>query len=346
MSNISSKNTSANENFLLQLNTRIGRNRDLKTKIAGELGICTSNFYKKLRGDTGFSLDEIGLLAKEFNISVDSCIGIERPGNIVYLPNWKAPVNNAEEYILRLNKLLKEFNRAGNPEISYLTREVPFPYYLIEPDVASFKLFIFSRFVWVNSGFTAGYKYRKDLFSPFIHKKIANLWDGYATIPSLEIWNPNILDNTLQQILFALKNNLFENQHDALSILEKIRNIMRRVRQMALNGIKIPHNNRSKTGKFILLNNSIMHTNNIILLESTDHNNVLLTHDNPNFITSDDADVISYTKKWRQTLIDSSDKISGDNREPLEDFFRVHDNKIDITYRKIITFISKDEEIF
>lgn len=333
----------ANENFLLQLNARIGRNREMKVQLADDLGICNSNLYKKLRGDTAFSLDEIGLLAKKFNISVDSCIGIERPGNIVYLPNWNAPVSNAEEYIMKLDKLLEQLIASDNPQITYLTREVPFPFYLIEPDVASFKLFIFSKFVWESNGFS---KYRKDLFIPFLLNQMSNLWDGYASIPSREIWNPNILDNTLQQILFALKNNLFENEQDSLSILESIRNIMRRARQMALNQIKIPYNNSAKTGKFVLLNNSIMHTNNIILLESDDGDNVLMTHDNPNFIISNDMDMINYTKKWKQTLMGSSQVLSDLNREPLEDFFKIQNNKIDIVYRRIISFISEDEEIF
>jgi hypothetical protein len=58
----------------------------------------------------------------------------------------------------------------------------------------------------------------------------------------------------------------------------------------------------SSTVKFEMYHNEIAHTNNILLLKAPDFNQIYFAYDNPNYIITDEENIIKYTTDWFETM--------------------------------------------
>ena len=65
------------QDLLIQLKNRIRQNSTLVTKLVDILSLEKMAVYRRLRKEVPFTFEEIVLIAKEFNISLDSMLGVD-----------------------------------------------------------------------------------------------------------------------------------------------------------------------------------------------------------------------------------------------------------------------------
>ena len=65
------------QNLLIQLRNRINQNSKLVTKLTDILSLEKMAIYRRLRQEVPFTFEEIVAIAKEFNISLDSMLGVD-----------------------------------------------------------------------------------------------------------------------------------------------------------------------------------------------------------------------------------------------------------------------------
>lgn len=325
-------------NYLLQevlkaIRLKPGFREELET----EMCMASSTFYKRLNNSTPFSTGEIIYLAKKLNISIDSLIFDKGQAIKIQLPGMLQPVLKIEDYVERLGSYLAQVNQMPDTRISYTSFEVPFFYYCMDPVVGIFKLFMFANAIWELKTFEDGAEFSIQHYSPELLAKIENLWKEYSTLDSAEIWNPNIWDNTIQQLLYMVEINGFAEKEMPIVLLDKIEKILDRVERMVKDNKKssIPLRKDVRQGSLHVFNNRMIYSNNIIIVENEVNPFLFIIHDNPNFFICQDKILVDYTLNWFSALQRRSYNMSQASGHHRISFFKALRKKMDSVRKRI-----------
>ena len=309
MLNINEWNEKIGEYIRSEIQKRIQQNPGLKSDLAEAMYLAPSTFYKRLRGDTEFTVGEIAFLIRKFGLSFDSNVFDPGESIKIKLPGMISPVTSIEDYIYRLKELLSQVKLLPDAKIHYTTHEVPFFFYCIEPILGAFKLFMFANAVWGLKTFEDGANFDPSHYSDEALESIGDLWEQYAILDSSEVWNPNIWDNTIQQLLFMAEIKAFPDNSVPLMLLDKIDSILIKIEEMIISGAKKSAKARANAGAPIqVYNNRMIYSNNVIIVQNTFKPIIFIIHDNPNFFICEDENLIDYTLEWIKTLEKKSSK--------------------------------------
>lgn len=297
------------------------------------LHVSTDTIYKKARMDSFYSLDEVIILMKHFGISLDEMV-FDRSDHVHFkMPQLTRPVKNIEEYLGQLANTFQMVQQAKNVKLYYATRELPIFYYFLNDTLAAFKLFVFGRTVW-NISRMADACYSKDLFDPEIFQLTKNIWNHYAQYNSEEYWNNNVMDNTIQQLLYYFDCGVITTC-DAISIIEALKEVTSRCKKMAITNSK---NLLYNQNNYKLYNNKIMHTSNHVRVSSDDFNVLYLTYDSPNFIISENSALLHYTDQWYNSIQENSYYLGKGSGHHALDFFNSIIEKITAVEKRILNY--------
>lgn len=272
-----------------------------KASLASMLNIALGTLYKKLNGDSEFSLGEALFLCKELGIDFSHLTDQTSTKIVIDLPHLGSGVKSIMEYLENLEKLLLLAGRQKDLSIWYVTHELPIFYYFTDTNLGLFKLYTYARSVWEIDRFDYNTPYDPSAFDPEVIGKMKKLWSMYANLNTIEIWNTAILDNTYNQLMTVKDFALYTNEEDLRLILDGFKQVISKIENMIYSQSK---NGTAENIRIYL--NSMVFTNNIILLKSELLNLLITVHDNPNFFTSTDTRFLRRTKQWIDKLIKQS----------------------------------------
>ena len=292
--------------------------------------------YRRMRGETFLTPDQVALLAQHFNISVDALIGDSDAVYFTYNA-FTSGTKDFEQFLMTYVKELQQASRLPEYKFYYASVELPLFQALFFPELMAFKLYIWGR--------TAlELEYIKDLkfdFSIIPHpvlRLIDDMLQMYISIPSTELWSQNIIDNTLNQIEYYVSCNSFKNNADALVLCDRLIELTQHMQRMAERGHKFPLGGKpeSATGAtFDLYHNEMVHTNNTILSMTGQGKVLFTTLSNPNFLKSTDQDICEHIEGWFQRIITKSNSISNHAEKNREWFFNRLRRKIEQSKQRI-----------
>ncbi len=308
-------------------------------------GVSRSNIYKKIKGDTSLSIVELISIMKRFHIGFDQFV-IDRSTNVeFYFPYLERPIKNFLDYVVPLHKIVEDFSLLPDIDIYYATAELPFFYYYMSKPLTSFKLYSYAHTTWQLPGYTDR-KFDVSEFSEMIHLNpyIDGLIRNYYKMPNTELWNINILNNTLNQIKTFLRSGLFEDSDYTLVLLDELRVLINHVCLMAEHGKKFilgKSEPNDQSADFYLFHNEIAHTNNTLVVLSKQMNAVFTAFDNPNFIISRNPALIAHTMRWMSSIKTHSVSVTKDAKNNRLYLFDQIMRRIDWAEEDIKAYLSK-----
>jgi len=300
------------------------------------LGVGKDGVYRRMRGDSHFTPDEIAILARKFNISIDSFIWGDAKAVTFSFNDFTRHVTTYEDYITEIYMDTHQMSRIPNVKVYYASSEIPFFYYCLFPELISFKLYNFGFTIW-EMEYAKNLKFSFDLIPNKVLDIANEVSRDYNTMPSLELWNINILDNTLAQIDYHFSIGSFENPDDALKLCDILHQWVEHMKKMAEHGHKLSPKLGEKFpgASFELYHNEMVHTNNTIYVETPGLKMVFSTLANPNFIRTVDERMAKYIKDWFDKVLEKSINISTQNSKGREAFFNKLFNKVTAIKNKI-----------
>lgn len=322
--------------FFEELLSQIGKRTAAVDQISSLLSIGKDAVYRRLRGDSELTLDELKILAQHYNISLDQLLFQDSDKALFTVASFSTPVNAFDDYLENMIRYLDLGLSLPDAEIIYATAEIPVFYYCLFPEIMCFKLYVWAKTVWNIEAFSKK-KFSFDLFSPYTMKLIQQWNDRYLQIKTTELWCLNIFDNSLNQIEYVFSNSDFEKSSDALVICDAMSNLAHHVCQMAEKGKKFKPDEHgvSSTVPFKLYHNELVYTNNTIFLKSNTVNAVFSTFDSPNVLMTTDPKVFRHTEKWFQGIKSKSDYITEVSEKNRNIFFNKLEKKVSRTKNKI-----------
>lgn len=319
--------------------------KDLKDELAELLSISKGAIYKRINGTTAISLSDLATLMKRYNISFDKLVNPNRQDILFQFPQLERKIVSFFEYTHTFKQAVDNFANLPDPQIYYATNELPFFYYFLDKDLTYFKFYIYAKTVWNLDS----YKDRELRLKEFAeeHGVMGVLNDSlqkyYDVLPNIEFWNENVLNNTLNQILYFLTTGHFEIPEEAFVLCDKLSDIMHHVEKMAEHGKKFMpgFEPRDNAPEFQMYYNEISHTNNMLLIVNSLQSAVFTAYDNPNYIISTDQSLIDYTETWFKNIQKSSLPISKDATKTRREMFGKIHRKIDTTRSEIESILAK-----
>jgi hypothetical protein len=295
----------------------------LPSVLEAQFHISPSAAYRRMNGETPLTFDELSYLLTTYPMSLESTL---RPNTIRYtVPALHAQPQSPSAYLDLIEKDLTVLATEPTCLIQYMANEIPFFYYLLSPEMAYFKLYMWSFTVWQIEGIATQpfdiEVFRKDIN---LNNQIKRLIVLYSSVASEEIWNINMLDTTLNQIQYCQDTNRFKNPTDAGLLIETLKGLIDKLKGIVEASKKI---HDYPTTKPIALNhiwyNEIFH-NNMFIIANLPYVHILYSaFDVPNFIKSTESAMTHYgTEFFNRTKNLSAQLDSSSNSRQATKFFK------------------------
>ncbi len=334
--------------FLRGIEDIIPATSSLVIELSELLEISTDSAYRRMRGETLLTIDEIILLCSHFQISFDAFSKV-KTGMVTfaYLPLE----SNAENFANYLNNLLKEITVIANAKessISYLCQDIPVFHHYNYPDLANFKIFYWMRTI-LNLPDLNRVKYDADFQFPELLEVGKHIYEAYIKTPSIEVWTESTVKSTLKQISFYWESGVFESKEDALRVCAALSKEIDDIQHMAEVGSKRTEdqgfNEEENPGReeqrpteslnYKLYISDIELTNNCVLVNIGGSQAVYLSHFSFSTMSTRSETYCKKTEAWLNNIIKKSSLISSVSEKQRFKFFQRINEKIDNLMKNI-----------
>lgn len=336
-----SKTVSLQQNFLDLLNSKLAPGERLVNVLMDVLYISSDSAYRRIRGDTTFSMPEFISLSKHFNISADAFIGSSSEDSTA-LFQTKSFNNEILSYIQFVQT---EFSRppfTKNFELIYAAKGLPVYYNFIFPEIASFKAFYYYTVLWMNPSvqipkyeFVSFYNMLSQM-QPGIKQIEAKIKQEYLQTPTTEIWNASTLDGHLHQVRYAWETGLFKDKESALVIVDKTSEMLEHTRRQAEAGKKLnPEKMEDEYAEFHIYFMEAVNLEHTCWRKIGERTVTFINHNIGDFIFTFNEDFCVRTESYLKNLLEKSVYISRTGQKERHRLFSRIAEKIE-NLRKLV----------
>lgn len=313
------------QRFLQKLKEIIPPNYSLVDELADLLQISTDSAYRRIRGETAVSMDEVVKLCQHYKIPL-GLLGADQTDGVTF--NYKLVSDDTASFRDYLTKLLADLEKirsADTKEVIYGAADVPLFHHFNYPEQAAFKIFY-----WLNSVSNLptleGKSFTTDIIPEDILELGKKVFETYRDIPSIEIWTEESANSTIKQIDYYWEAGLFERQEDAVLVVEQLAEMIKDIQQMAKQGNKnLEAPAKKKEGEkenFLMYYSEIQIGNNNILVQVGDTKVNYLRHQTFNYMYTTNTKFCNETELWLSNMIRKSILISGVSEKQRYQFFK------------------------
>ena len=323
------------DQLIKQILERYPKKAKAVTNLADLLSVGKDGIYRRIRCDTLLSPDEIFFLARHFDISLDEII-FGRSNKLIFSYNiFRESINSFEDYLKQIHQQITFVSGLPKVLIYYASQELaPFFYYYI-PELGKFKLFVYGITAW-DLEYLKEQKFNFNLLSPEVENMMEELVQFYNNLDTKDLWSMGMLDNTLNQIEYVVLMDRFQNPEDALTLCDKLLDLVVHIKVMAEVGGKFSINASPDVprGSFDLYHNELVNTGNTILAVTGAGKYLYTTFVNPNFLLTADPKLCDKIEDWFKKTMTRSTSISRHARKNRNLFFtRLQERILDTRQR-------------
>lgn len=295
------------------------------------------SIYRRMRGDTVLSPDEIATLTRRYAVSLDALIYGESDNVVCNFNAFSRKITDFERYLQHYVTDLETMRRLPGVRIYFASAEAPVFSYMYFPEVIGFKLYAWGRTTW-NLDYLRNRPFDLDLLTPPVVRLIRDIRDSYNAVDTTELWSLGNVDNTLSQIEYHAQAGGFRDPADALLLCDKLLAWANHMKSVAAAGRKFNPGSQpldSSGGVLDLYHNEMVYTNNTFLSISEAANAVYTTLANPNFLRSTDPKLCAYMEEWFESLISKSTLMTHTAEKSRDWFFQRLVKKIEAARRRV-----------
>ncbi len=325
-------NHSFQTTFFEQLEKQFDKRGQMVIELSEVLNVGRDAIYRRLRGDTVLSADELILLAKKYNIDLN----FDQNRQELYYNNPAYETEQEVDYFRQLARDAGHIIEIEGISIDYATPELPIYYDLLAPTLLAFKVYVYGLTSW-NFSKWKGKPFHPSLVSPEVNEIARQLSAGLFQLPGRELWSVGIFDITLRQVVHAVETGRLENPGLVKTIFKEIDSIINHMEEMAGNGKRYLPGEQDKENlpDFQVFHNELTNTNNVIIVKSPKFSSVFSTFVNPNYIVCKDKRIQQQIENWFENLVESSNSLNATGGKYKEKYFNQLRRAISTTQQKV-----------
>lgn len=308
--------------FFDRIKDLIQPNTSMVQVLADLLEISTDSMYRRIRGETSLTFDEVGVLCNYYKISFDSFINLES-GNVTFnYTLMEEGLISFKKYLTSMRNDLKIIKATNQPLITYACEDIPIFHSLNEYGLAHFKMMYWMKAI-MNIDSFEDKKFAFTLIDEELSDLGKEIYGLYSSIPSIEIWTDTTILSTIKQIEFFWEAGMFDSKEDAINIINSLRSTILRIQKQAEEGSKVIDRCKDESEKenFSLYFSEIEITNNCVLVNIGNIQAVYLGHLSFTTMNTSNATYCNQTEKWFENLKRKSTLISTVSEKLRYQFF-------------------------
>ena len=319
-------------NFLNQLKDLIPPKNTLVDELADILQVSPDSIYRRIRGETALTINEVSVLCNHFKISFD--IFADNSKNITF--NYDSLGNTAgfENYLNSILNDMLQIAKAKEKQIIYAAIDIPIFHHFNYPELSAFKMFYWMKAV-VNVSALDDKKFDVRHISQEFAQLGSKIYETYCNIPSIEIWTDETINSLIKQIEFFWDIGNFASKNDALTVCEQAKNEIDTLRKQAEISNKIINGTGKAENAFAMYHSDIEIGSNYIFTKKAEVEAMYLSIHTFNKIITVNKRFVDDTKNWLDNLMKKSNPISGVSQIHRYKFFKRATDKLEKLTKKI-----------
>ncbi|HRI78522.1 MAG TPA: helix-turn-helix transcriptional regulator [Cyclobacteriaceae bacterium] len=318
--------------FLEQIKSKLAPNLSFVDELAELLSISRDSAYRRIRGETVLSLDEIRLLTSRYGISLDDFLSPSNDRVSFQLKALDVADFSFEKWFKSILDNLELF--LAYPEtdkrMTFDAKDLPIFYYFQFPRLAAFKIYFWMKTFAQDIKLTAG-KYDSKMVDNRLIAMANKIWDRYSKIPCTEIITYELLNVTLRQIEYAYDCGMFTHKEEALTLCDDCSLLSNHLQRQAELGNKITYGQDEPGASFKIYVNEVLIGSNSILFEMGPKRIAFITPNNFNLLMTTHEAFCQITLNHINNLIDKSVLITASAKRQRSKFF----NRIEETIQGV-----------
>lgn len=324
-----SKTNITQDTFIARLKQSLPPGIGLAEELADVLNVSIDSAYRRIRGETDLTIDEVFILSKKYNISVDEVFGTHNNNVTFTYTKLTDSDKNFDAYLTRLAKHLEIINTFNDKKIVYVAEDIPMFYSFFSKKLSDFKLFYWQRSV-LNIPEYQTIKFNWGVVPQKLVEIAHTSFKEYMKIPSSEIWTSETVFTGLRQIKFYVDSGII-TKTQATELYAEYRSMIDMVKVNAENARK---NISDQSETFLMYSSEVALGTNCIYATTGEIKHSYISFNNLNSLTTNNSEFCEETEHWIRNLEKKSTLISGVSEKERYRFF----SKM---YQHIDDFIAK-----
>lgn len=328
--------------LMTRIKDSLPANLSLVDELADLLKVSNDSAYRRMRGETQLSIEEISAICKHFKISFDSFINNTNDNYVSFAYHQLGThVSTFREYLESIKNDLSQVLRfpENNRQIIYAAEDIPVFQHFAHPFLTAFKIFYWNKSILNAKGFEDK-KFETEHIDKDILQIAADIYELYSKIDSIEIWADDTANSTLKQVEFYWDAGAFKSKKDALLVCEELNLMFVRINKQAELNVKLDMHNKPATSQnnYALYHSDIMIGNNCVLSVMGEMKGAYISYHSFNVMLTTNLNFCNETDLWLKNLIRKSNLISGVAEKQRYRYFK----RIDESLKKLIHKIEND----
>jgi len=309
--------------FLEHVRSRLPEHLNFPDELAEILKISRDSAYRRIRGETILSLEEVRIICSHYKISLDSVLATTSD-TISF--NHRA-INNSTftlyDWLVSIQKNLEMIIQFPQRELIYCAKDIPMFHYFHFPELAAFKLYFWMK-EYHRYPNLQGVAFQASLIPNEMMVVGKKITEYYLNIPSIEIWSDEIANITFRQIEYSLESGFIDEQQ-ARALVQKFLDLLELMKKFSAEGSK-----NGKEQNYALYRNEILIADTTILFKMGEKRVTYITYNTMNLLTTAEEEFCGQMESYLNNVMNKSIMISLTGERERNKFF----NKISEPLRK------------
>ncbi|NJB87634.1 hypothetical protein GGR26_003418 [Lewinella marina] len=310
------------QQFFERLSTRFTSRSALVQAVAEDLHVGRDAVYRRLRGDTALTADEMMHLAAIYQLRTDlGGSSKERVPSLRY-PEDRRPITNEFDHFVQLHSRWEQLKRLPGASFDLASPELPIYYELSTPVLRAFKIFMFGITTW-NLAKWKHLDFSTDLIDASLHRLVEDTIRDHYSIPARELWSIGVLDVTLRQVNYMAQIGKFADPKDQERIFIELHKIVDHLEAMVRTGKRFPlgEGPGPRSTDFRVYHNELSNTSNVVLVKSRLRPFLFTTLVNPNYVATSDRELCEEAQQWFDNLVEHGNALHAEAGKYAAQYF-------------------------
>lgn len=298
--------------FLDRVKKSLSPNLSFADDLSELLVISRDSAYRRIRGETVLSLDEVKKICSHYKVSLDVLLS---PNDEVVSFHHRRIDHKGftfEQWLKSVLGNLEMISSFPEKEVFYAAKDIPLFHYFNFEKLSAFKMFFWMKTYHRYPEF-ANKKFDFNLINAELLGVGKRMSDRYSEIPCHEIWSDETALVTLRQIKYYYLSGVI-SKDQASELYQEFFKMIDRIKEAAANGSK-------GKGGFHMFKNEILLAETTILFKMGQQRVTFLTYNTMNVLTTSQESFCDHIEEFFKNLISKSLQISTTGEKERNRFF-------------------------
>jgi len=294
------------------------------------LGLSADSIYRRMRGEKPITLIELKLICDHYQLSIDQLLQQQNDSVLFQAPGINNGAIPFEDQLRDVLAQFNYFNSFSKREIHYLSKDTPFWYFYLFPEMGAFKTFFWSKMI-NNEPMLADKSFSLAEF-PFdsccaIGRQIL---EAHCQMETVELWNMESIHSSINQIAYYRDAGIFSNREDMIAVVDSFIRMLEHLQAQAAAGSKFMPGTATPVykGSIQLYVNELILGNNTILLTLDDKKISMITYSVFSYLITRDERFAEKGVATFNNLLSRSTLVSKSGEKERNRFFNALKDKV------------------